>query len=152
MGYPARRELAADCVAHGIEDLHAGTLQRAVPYRIKQLASRAVFVMYSIGLSTGRGSNRTFKNCALFEPFHLRPKCSSAIRLSDPDVAQALAIHHLDIDVAGRREPAIALRKFDSASGRMRGQECAMPARGSASSSSRGTGPAQRPSTRKHFR
>jgi hypothetical protein len=40
---------------------------------------------------------------ALFEPFDMRPESSSPIDLSHLDLDQALAIHHLDIDAAGRR-------------------------------------------------
>jgi hypothetical protein len=35
------------------------------------------------------------------------------MKLSDPDLAQALAIHHLDVDAAVRRS-LIALGKFDT--------------------------------------
>jgi hypothetical protein len=47
------------------------------------------------------------ENWALFEPFNMRPEPSLPIELSDPDLAQALAIYHLDIDAAGAAEPII---------------------------------------------
>jgi hypothetical protein len=57
--------------------------------------------MDSTGLFTAHG----IENWALFEPFNIRPESSWPIKLSDPDLAQALAIHHLDIDAAVRRSP-----------------------------------------------
>jgi hypothetical protein len=59
--------------------------------------------MDSTGLSTTSRLGHDIENWALFEPFKITPKLSSDIGLTDPDLAQALAVHHLEIDAAGPR-------------------------------------------------
>jgi hypothetical protein len=93
------RELAADCVALGIGELDAATLQLSAPRRLMQLASRKAFALGFDGVVYRSRLGHDIENWALFEPFKISPKATIAIELNDPDLRKALAIHHLEFDL-----------------------------------------------------
>ena len=101
-----RRELAADCIALGISELDAATLQRSAPRRLTQIASRKAFQLGFDGIVYRSRFGHDIENWALFEPFKIKPISAMAIELNDPDLRKALTIHHLEFEVPSseRRE------------------------------------------------
>ena len=96
-----RPELAVDCLHLGVAELDAGVLQSA-PRRLTQRASRIAFNRGFDGIHYRSRYGYEVRNWALFEPFKIEPKEVAPIDLTDPDLLQALAIHRLELDVAGQ--------------------------------------------------
>jgi hypothetical protein len=94
-----RRDLAADCVALGIDELDAATLQLSAPRRLTQIASRKTFQLGFDGIMYRSRFGHDIENWALFEPFKINPTSAIPIELNDPDLRKALAIHHLEFDL-----------------------------------------------------
>jgi hypothetical protein len=67
-----RRELAADCLALGVNDLDA-VLQASAPRRLTQRASRIAFQAGFNGIHYRSRYGHDVENWALFEPFKLSP-------------------------------------------------------------------------------
>jgi hypothetical protein len=97
-----RRELAADCIALGIGELDAATLQLSAPRRLTQIASRKAFQLGFDGIVYRSRFGHDIENWALFEPFKIKPISAMAIELNDRDLRKALAIHHLEFEVPSR--------------------------------------------------
>jgi len=94
-----RRDLAADCVALGIDELDTATLQLSAPRRLTQIASRKAFQLGFDGIMYRSRFGHDIENWALFEPFKINPTSAIPIELNDPDLRKALAIHHLAFDL-----------------------------------------------------
>ena len=90
-----RRELAANCLALGLNDLDAAVLQASAPRRLTQRASRIAFQSGFDGIHYRSRYGHDVQNWALFEPFKLIPGLCQTIGRNDPDLEQALAIHSL---------------------------------------------------------
>lgn len=93
-----RHELAADCVELGVDDIDAGVLESSPSRSLTQLASRVVFNGSFDGIHYRSRYGHDVRNWALFEPFKIEPKEVHAVDRHDPDLQQALAVHHLRLD------------------------------------------------------
>jgi len=90
-----RTELAAECVNLGVADLDASALQRTLPRRLTQLASRVVYEAGFDGIRYRSKYGHDIRNWALFEPFLVLPGDVMEIAQDDVDLAQAMRIHGL---------------------------------------------------------
>ena len=92
-----RRFLAADCVPLGIAELNAGVLRQCGHRPLTQRASRRVYNRAFDSIRYLSRYDQHICNWALFEPFKLDPKGATLLDLHDPDLKEALAIHHLQL-------------------------------------------------------
>ena len=92
-----RRDLAADCVQLGIAELNAGVLQQSGLRALTQRASRLVYNSAFDGIRYLSRYGHHICNWALFEPFKINPRGPTPLDLCDPDLQEALAIHHLQL-------------------------------------------------------
>jgi hypothetical protein len=95
--YILRRDLAADCVQLGTAELNASVLQQSGLRDLTQRASRLVYNSAFDGIHYRSRYGHNILNWALFEPFKINPKGATPLDLSDPDLQEALAIHHLQL-------------------------------------------------------
>lgn len=96
VGY-LRKQLVQVAHTLGIQDIDVAILQCDSPRLVTQRASRVAWAMGFDGVfySSRFGSN--MENWAIFEPFSITDKTSEELRLDDPDLEKALAIHTLAI-------------------------------------------------------
>ncbi len=92
-----RRDLAADCARLGVAELNAGVLRQSGLRDLTQRASRLVYNSAFDGVRYLSRFGLHICNWALFEPFNIDPIAAAPLDLNDPDLQEALAIHHLQL-------------------------------------------------------
>ena len=91
------RDLAAECLQLGIADLNAGVLQQTGLRALTQRASRLVYNSAFDGILYLSRYGPNIRNWALFEPFRINTQGAARLDLGDPDLREALAVHHLQL-------------------------------------------------------
>ena len=90
-----RVALAGHLKRLGVDDLDASVLQMTAPRDLTQLVSRMVFAEGLDGIYYRSKYGHHVDNWALFEPFQISVLDSEPIRVEDPELQQALRLHHL---------------------------------------------------------
>jgi len=90
-----RVALAGHLKRLGVDDLDASVLQMTAPRDLTQLVSRMVFAEGLDGIYYRSKYGHDVDNWALFEPFQISVRDSEPIRVEDPELQQALRLHHL---------------------------------------------------------
>ena len=92
-----RRKLASECLRLGIGDLDVSVLQSGLPRRITQLASRVAYEYRLAGIYYRSRYGNNFENWALFEPFRITKRVSTAIEKNHPPLLAAAEILRLKL-------------------------------------------------------
>lgn len=92
-----RRELSAECLELGIQELDASLLQASDVRLLTQRASRMVYQAGFDGVHYRSRYGHEILNWALFEPFTIQPQEAAEIAVDDPDFERARSIHGLSI-------------------------------------------------------
>jgi hypothetical protein len=92
-----RNLLAADCVQAGIAELNAEGLRESGLRALTERASRIVYQRAFDGIRYLSRYDRHICNWALFEPFKIDPQGAAPLDLCDPELQEALTMHHLQL-------------------------------------------------------
>lgn len=87
-----RKSLAADALKLGMKDIDLGTLEKAEPRRLTQLASRQAYRLNFAGVFYRSRFGHSLENWAIFEPFPLEGALSERFYEDDKDFLEALQI------------------------------------------------------------